>query len=59
MKHDLKSKQLSCSFCASVERDVEFLVEGDNAYICDKCVIKAEKIVKENLNKTKTNNSNF
>ena len=51
MKHDFKNKQLSCSFCASIERDVDFLVEGDNAYICDKCVIKAERIVKENISK--------
>ena len=42
MKHDLKHKQLSCSFCASIERDVDFLVEGDNAFICDLCITKAQ-----------------
>ena len=59
MKHDLKNKQLSCSFCGTVERDVDFLVEGDGAYICDLCIVKAEKIVKENLNKTNKNNTNY
>ena len=59
MKHDLKNKQLSCSFCSSVERDVDFLVEGDGAYICDLCIVKAEKIVKENISKSKKNNSNY
>ena len=53
MKHDLKNKQLSCSFCGLIERDVEFLVEGEGAYICDICVVKAEKIVKENIHKNK------
>jgi len=59
VKHDLKNKQLSCSFCGTVERDVDFLVEGDGAYICDSCIVKAEKIVKENLNKTNKNNTNY
>ena len=59
MKHDLKNKQLSCSFCGTVERDVDFLVEGDGAYICDLCIVKAEKIVKKNLNKTNKNNTNY
>tara|TARA_Y100001970_G_C14252377_1_gene872808 strand:- start:4272 stop:5498 length:1227 start_codon:yes stop_codon:yes gene_type:complete len=53
VKHDLKNKQLSCSFCGLIERDVEFLVEGEGAFICDVCVVKAEKIVNDNINKTK------
>ena len=40
---------LGCSFCGAVESDVDFLVEGDKAYICDVCVIKANEVVKENL----------
>ena len=36
---------LSCSFCASSEKDVNFLIEGDNAYICDICIDKANEIV--------------
>ncbi len=41
-------KFLECSFCGTSEKDVEVLVEGQDVYICDKCVISAEEIVKEN-----------
>ena len=52
MKHNLKNQNLICSFCSLSEIDVDFLVEGENVYICDKCVIKASEIVKENFKKT-------
>tara|TARA_B100000941_G_scaffold290914_1_gene275922 strand:- start:772 stop:1998 length:1227 start_codon:yes stop_codon:yes gene_type:complete len=39
---------LECSFCGTSEKDVEVLVEGQNVYICDKCVLSADEIVKEN-----------
>ena len=55
MKHNIKDQNLICSFCSSSELDVDFLVEGEGVYICDKCVIKASEIVKENFKK---NNSN-
>ena len=32
-----KNSDLSCSFCGSTEKDVNFLIEGDDAYICDVC----------------------
>ena len=41
-------KYLECSFCSTSEKDVEVLVEGQDVYICDKCVLSAEEIVKEN-----------
>ena len=41
------SKFLECSFCGTHEKDVEILVEGEGVYICDKCVISADEIVKE------------
>ena len=41
-------KFLECSFCGTHEKDVEVLVEGQDVYICDKCVISADEIVKEN-----------
>jgi len=34
------------------ELDVDFLVEGEDVYICDKCVVKASEIVKENFKKS-------
>ena len=55
MKHNIKDQNLICSFCSVNELEVDFLVEGEGVYICDKCVIKASEIVKENLKK---NNSN-
>ena len=29
------------------EKDVDFLVEGEGAYICDSCVAHASDIIKE------------
>jgi len=40
-----KDTQLTCSFCSKVQKDVIFFVEGDNAYICDECVKKANRII--------------
>jgi len=51
MKHNIKDQSLICSFCSLNELDVDFLVEGEGVYICDKCVVKASEIVKENFKK--------
>ena len=48
----MKDTKLFCSFCASSESEVEFLVEGENVYICDGCVNKANDIVNENMKKS-------
>ena len=50
-KEKIEEKMLDCSFCGSAEREVDFLVEGDEAYICDVCVARASDIVKENFHK--------
>ena len=42
---EIKEKILVCSFCGSVEKEVDFLVEGNSAYICDICVSKAGEII--------------
>ena len=34
-----------CSFCSCDEQEVDFLIEGENAYICDSCVARASDIV--------------
>tara|TARA_Y100001970_G_scaffold189582_1_gene230462 strand:- start:155 stop:1387 length:1233 start_codon:yes stop_codon:yes gene_type:complete len=44
---ETKNKELICSFCGSDECDVRFLVEGENAYICESCIDKASQIVTE------------
>ena len=51
MKEKIKEKILDCSFCGSPEGEVDFLVEGDEAYICDSCVARASEIVKDNFHK--------
>ena len=43
---ETKNKKLLCSFCGANECDVRFLVEGENAYICEGCIEKASQIVK-------------
>ena len=50
-KEKIEEKMLVCSFCGSAEGEVDFLVEGDGAYICDVCVARASDIVKENFHK--------
>ena len=50
-KEKIEEKLLDCSFCGSAEGEVDFLVEGDEAYICDVCVARASDIVKENFHK--------
>ena len=42
-----KNEKLVCSFCGSNERDVRFLVEGENAYICEACIQKANQIISD------------
>ena len=48
MEKNVIDTSLICSFCNTSEKDVDFLVEGENAYICDSCVARASDIVKEN-----------
>ena len=47
MKKNTIIKPLICSFCSMEEKDVDFLVEGEDAYICDSCVAHASDIIKE------------
>ena len=44
-----KENKLICSFCGSTEKDVNFLIEGESAFICDICIEKANEIVIEKL----------
>ena len=47
--NDKINNNLVCSFCATAEKDVNFLVEGQDAFICDVCIDKANDIVVEKL----------
>ena len=46
--------KLRCSFCGKDESQVKKLVAGAKAYICDECVAKADRIVKNSPDDTKT-----
>jgi len=43
-----KKQDLYCYFCGSKEEEVNYLIEGDEAYICDYCVDKANLVINEN-----------
>ena len=50
-----KNEKLYCFFCGGKESEVNYLVEGDEAYICDLCVEKANVIITENNQSQYTN----
>lgn len=45
-----------CSFCGRSSDDVNLLISGISAHICDKCIEQAYHIVKESLSKSKNTN---
>ena len=48
--------QVTCSFCGRNKKDVDLMISGINAHICDKCISQAQQILSEEL-KTKGNSS--
>lgn len=52
--------QISCSFCGRNKKDVDLMISGANAHICDKCITQAQQILNEEVKTTsETENSNF
>ena len=47
--------QVTCSFCGRNKKDVDLMISGINAHICDKCITQAQQILSEEL-KTKGSN---
>jgi ATP-dependent Clp protease ATP-binding subunit ClpX len=47
--------QISCSFCGRNKKDVDLMISGIHAHICDKCISQAQQILDEEV-KTKKNN---
>ncbi len=45
--------QVTCSFCGRNKKDVDLMISGIHAHICDKCIAQANQILTEEL-KTKT-----
>ena len=41
------TKKLRCSFCGKSEDQVKRLIAGENALICDRCVVAAARTMKD------------
>ena len=51
---------INCSFCGRNKKDVDLMISGINAHICDKCINQAQQILSEELKtKSKPNAPNF
>lgn len=48
------SKDITCSFCGAKKQDIQMLVAGIDAQICDKCIAQAVQIVEEEQKVSKT-----
>ncbi|HHP7241482.1 MAG TPA: ATP-dependent Clp protease ATP-binding subunit ClpX [Cyclobacteriaceae bacterium] len=48
--------QVTCSFCGRNKKDVDLMISGIHAHICDKCIVQAQQILNEEL-KTKNSTS--
>ncbi len=50
---------LRCSFCSKFSKEVNRLIAGPNAYICDECIIMCNEILNERLENLDDNNERF
>jgi ATP-dependent Clp protease ATP-binding subunit ClpX len=48
--------QITCSFCGRQKKDVDLMISGIHAHICDKCISQAQQILNEEV-KTKHGDS--
>jgi len=51
-----QTKESRCSFCGSSKQDTLMLIEGLDAYICDKCVVQANQLVLQEFGNQKSRN---
>lgn len=51
-----QTKESRCSFCGSSKQDTLMLIEGLDAYICDKCVVQANQLVLQEFGNQKNKN---
>jgi ATP-dependent Clp protease ATP-binding subunit ClpX len=49
-----QTKESRCSFCGSSKQDTLMLIEGLDAYICDKCVVQANQLVLQEFGNQKS-----
>ncbi len=50
--------QVTCSFCGRSKKDVDLMISGIHAHICDKCITQAQQILQEEL-RTKSNQATW
>lgn len=51
------AQQVTCSFCGRNKKDVDLMISGIHAHICDKCIAQAQQILNEELKTTTDNES--
>ena len=39
--------EVTCSFCGRNKKDVDLMISGIHAHICDKCITQASQILSE------------
>ena len=53
-------QQITCSFCGRTKKDVDLMISGINAHICNFCINQAQQILEEELKiKGKSSNPEF
>lgn len=50
----MSKEELNCSFCGRAKPQTQLLIAGLDAHICDKCILQAHGIVKEETAEEKT-----
>ena len=43
----MSKEELNCSFCGRAKPQTQLLIAGLDAHICDKCILQAHGIIKE------------
>lgn len=41
--------QIICNFCGKVNKEIECMIKGEGAYICNECVSVCNYIIEEEL----------
>lgn len=45
--------QVTCSFCGRNKKDVDLMISGIHAHICDKCIVQAQQILQEEVKRNR------
>ena len=53
----MSKEELNCSFCGRAKPQTQLLIAGLDAHICDKCILQAHGIVKEETSDENTDDS--